>query len=312
MPQYSITTDPPAGWQALCKQHRTFFGTPEWQSVLERSFRCRTLYVWSGASGWTVTVFRLGPFRVGYLGFPVGGRVGPSKSWPDFLDDLRRSGSPELPICIRIPVSGFDDVVEYERPAVSTPETAIVDLQHWNSASVSKNLRRDIRRAERAGFELAESPDTASGSCLYAIYSETVRRKRGSLRYNEAYFASLVELCKVQSALRMYVALDGPKVAGFAITARHHSTTYYLHGGAADEYRRRSPSDLLLDRAIRSAKADGAASFNLMASPANQPMLLRYKEKWGATTRVQKTYTVSMGRAYPLFGLAERLYKWIR
>lgn len=312
MPQYSITTEPPAGWQALCEKHRAFFGTLEWQSVLERSFRCRTLYVWSGVNGWTITVFRIGPFKVGYLGFPVGGSIGPTGSWHHFLDDLRRSGSPELPICLRIPVSGFGHPAGCEHPAVSTPETAIVDLQEWDSKFVSKNLRRDIRRAERTGLELTEIPVAASGSCLYTIYSETVRRQRGSLRYNQMYFTSLVELCRANMGLRMYVALDGRKIAGFAITAKHQSTSYYLHGGAADEYRSRSPSDLLLDRAIRSAKTDGARCFNLMASPANQPALLRYKEKWGATTRVQKTYTVPMRPTYPLFELAERLYKHFR
>ena len=312
MPRYSITTDPPRKWQALCDEHRAFFGTPEWQSVIERSFRCRTLYVWSGVNGCTVTVFRVGPFKVGYLGFPVGGCIGPSESWPVFLDNLRESGSPELPTCLRIPVSGFGHRVGCEHPAVSTPETAIVDLQDWDSTSVSKNLRRDIRRAKRTGLELTEVPDAASGSCLYAIYSQTIRRQRGSLRYNEMYFASLLELCKSNPALSMYAALDGRTVAGFAITAKHHATTYYLHGGAANEYRSRSPSDLLLDRAIQSAKRDGTNCFNLMASPVDQPMLLRYKEKWGAITRMQSTYTVPMRPTYPLLALAERVYKYVR
>lgn len=312
MQQFSITTEPPVGWQAACAQHHAFFSTLEWQSVLENSFPCRTLYVWNSNDGLTITVFRVGPFKVGYLGFPVGGGVKSAKAGSDILEHIRRAALPERPACIRVPVSGFDDPLVCEHPAVSTPETAIIDLQHWDSTSISKNLRRDIRRAERSGLELTEDPDAASGSCLYAIYSETIRRQRGSLRYNQRYFDSLIELCRINPALRMYIALDGRKVAGFAVTARHRSTTYYLHGGAADEYRRSSPSDLLLNRAISSARADGTNCFNLMASPANQPMLLRYKEKWGGTTRMQKTYTIPLRSTYPLFSLAERLYRCIR
>jgi hypothetical protein len=307
--QYSITTGPPAGWQALCEQQRVLFGSVAWQSVLERSFRCRTLYVWNGVNGLTITVFRVGPFKVGYLGFPVGGRIGPSGSRLDFIDDLRRSGTPDMPICIRVPASGFDERVECDHPFVSNIESAIVDLQHWDRASVSKKLRRDVRRAAQTGLELVEVADGASSSSLYDIYSATVRRQRGSLRYNETYFASLAALCKTQPALRLYTAVDGRKLAGFAITARHRSTTYYLHGGAADEYRQQSPSDLLLDRAISNAKADGSDCFNLMASPPGQPALTRYKEKWGATARTLKTYSVPLGPAYPLFKLAEGLYR---
>ena len=144
---------------------------------------------------------------------------------------------------------------------------------------------------------------------IFDFYASTVKRHGGSLRYNQTYFTSLLELARNGGAVRLYLAeLDSDPV-GFAVVARHAGTAYYVHGGASADARRLSPSDLILSEAITAEKEAGCRAFNFMASPADQPTLVRYKEKWGGETRTQHTYTIGTSAAYPLFRVAERLYR---
>lgn len=312
MPKYSFTITPPEKWDEICATNRALFGTPEWQEVLETGFRCHTIYGSNGSGGLAITVFRAGPFRVGYLGFPVGALIDASTVSLKDLADLTQSGLADVPACVRMPVSVFGQGIEYGLPFQSNPETAILDLQNWNEMSISKNLRRDIRKAERAGFELVEINDPAAGATLYELYAATIRPHGGARRYNTAYFSALIELGRRRPGLRLMAALDESRIVGFAVTARHAGTTYFLHGGTDAEFRSKSPSDLLLDKLIRAARDDGSECFNLMASPPDQTSLVRYKEKWGAVTRELRTYTLPLTIAYQPFRLAERIYRFIR
>jgi lipid II:glycine glycyltransferase (peptidoglycan interpeptide bridge formation enzyme) len=217
-----------------------------------------------------------------------------------------------MPICVRISSSAFESDAQLELPCQRNPETVIENLQSWSLGSVSKNLRRDVKKAQRSGIRVSRASRSVLGGKLYDIYSQTVKRHGGALRYNAGYFQGLLDLAVCQPRLRVLIAsLDG-HVAGFAVTARHGGTTCYLHGGADPEHRKNSPSDLLLDRAIHDAQRDGSQKFNLMASPDDQPSLVRYKEKWGGVTRDLRTYTVALSPSYRLFRLAEKLYRFVR
>jgi lipid II:glycine glycyltransferase (peptidoglycan interpeptide bridge formation enzyme) len=98
-------------------------------------------------------------------------------------------------------------------------------------------------------------------------------------------------------------------LAGFAVIIRDRATSFYLHGGTEREFRHLSPSDFLLREAIDASKSAGSTCFNFMASPPGQPMLVRYKEKWGAQTRQLRTYTLPNSPLFPVFVLAEKAYR---
>lgn len=312
MTDFSFSTSAPPHWDALCDEKGALFGSRGWQKMLESSFRCRTIYASSKDTGLAITVFTAGPFRIGYAGFPVGNAIGNIDSIAGVFAELRKSGLRVTPVCVRLPVSAFGPTTRLDLPAQTNPETAIIELQDWDLASVSKNLRRDIRKAERSGLLVHETTEAAIGNELFDIYSGTVQRHGGSLRYSANYFRALIELAESRQRLRVFLARSGSDIAGFAVTARHENTTYYLHGGANTAYRQHSPSDLLLSNAILLAKQDGSECFNLMASPFDQPTLVRYKEKWGGETRNLLTYTLALRASYPLFRVAEKLYGMAR
>jgi hypothetical protein len=312
MNDFQISTSRPDNWEDLCDDSGAFFSSGAWLDLLERSLKCRTIYVANETQGFSISVFRGGPFDIGYLGFPAGDGVGKGLAENTMIEILEAAGTRDMPTCVRIPVSAFKQGLQLNHRFQTNPETVIEDLQAWSLARVSKNLRRDIKKAQRSGLEVSSASSTVAGKELYDIYSQTVTRHGGAIRYNADYFHELLELARRKSRLRVLLAKQGNNLAGFVVTARHGDTTCYLHGGASPEHRKHSPSDLLLDRAIRDAQLDGSQKFNLMASPEGQPSLVRYKEKWGGTTRNLRTYTIALRPSYQLFRLAEKIYRMIR
>lgn len=311
MGNYHISTSPPPGWPALCQASSALFGSVDWQQLLETSFGCRSVYACDGQNGAAITAFKAGPFSIGYIGFPTGSVTGNTASLTEIISQLKAT-KPALGLtCIRVPVSAFADGPDLELPYVSNPETAIADLQNWDLMGVSKNLRRDIRKAERSGLSVSQSSDPALGPDIYNMYASAVKHHGGSLRYNAAYFSSLLELANQNPALQVFVASLDNDTVGFAVIVHHAGSANYLHGGARADVRHLSPSDLILAEAVASARSGGDDIFNFMASPADQPTLVRYKEKWGGETRSLKTYTLRLSPVYPLFKAAEGMYRLI-
>ena len=135
-------------------------------------------------------------------------------------------------------------------------------------------------------------------------------RNRGGLRYTPAYFEALLRLSQKQPLLRCLGALVDDEVASFLVVACNGTIAYYLHGGSDMRFQTFRPADLLFARAIAWAQDQGMQSFNMMASPAAQTSLVRYKEKWGGRTKDQYTYDVPI-RAFAavMFRLAARVYR---
>jgi len=302
----------PDGWDDLCSRHDALFGTSSWQSLLESSFDCRTIFGTNGEQGVAITVFKAGPFEVGYLGFPAGTTIGQLTDLRALLSDFLKSNLGDKPVCIRMSPSSFSQNADLDLKHVQNPETSITDLQDWDCMAVSKKLRRDIRKAEKSGLVPVEISDPAQGDAIYRMYKDTVRRHQGSMRYTREYFAGLIRLSLDNDRVRIIGVSTEGRLAGFAVTIRDKDTSYYLHGGTDPTLRHLCTSDLLIRDVTGRAQSDGSDCFNFMASPPDQPMLVRFKEKWGATTRQLNTYTLPSGPLYPAFALAESVYRIFR
>ena len=312
MTEFRFQNSVPDGWHDLCNRHDALFCTASWQSFLASSFGCRTIFGTNGQQGVAITVFKAGPFEVGYLGFPVGTAIGQAIDLRALLSDFLKSKLGGKPVCIRVSPSAFSQSASLDLKCVQNPETAITDLQGWECMSVSKKLRRDIRKAEKSGLIPVEVTDPAQGDAIYRMYEDTVRRHKGSMRYTREYFEGLIRLSLENDRVRIVGVSTEDRLAGFAVTIRDKDTSYYLHGGTDPTLRHLCISDLLIRDVTGRARSDGSDCFNFMASPQDQPMLVRFKEKWGATTRQLNTYTLPSGPLYKAFVLAESVYRIFR
>ena len=310
----SISNMPPADWPTMCATDKLLFHSTDWLNLLESSFNVHTQYVWDvGAQcGGAVSSFSVGPFRLGYLGFPFGGVIGNTRITDEILRCWQEHRSDLLPMAIRVPISAFGESVDLNLAHESTPETAIVDLPSWTLDVTSGNHRRDVKKAIRSGLEVADASGAADGCEVFRIYSDTVKRRRGALRYNEAYFVNLISLAQSSPHIRVLLARMANTIAGFTVVVRHGPVGFYLHGGSHLAYRQYQPSAILLYEAIQWSQNLGCICFNLMSSPVDQQSLVWYKEKWGGETREHRTFTLPLRSSYGLFRFAQRIYRLVR
>jgi hypothetical protein len=314
MTDFEFSARRPDHWDNACEQAGSLFQSADWQQLLAECFRTETVYAWDKeqTSATAISLFPAGPFRIGYLGFPLGRLLGNGALRSILMSQLATGLAEWSPLCVRVQGSAFIESDELQLPAVITPETAIPDLQAWSHHSVSTNVRRDLKKAAGAGLELVDAESADDGVRLYKVYVATIKRHRGSLRYNARYFSRLIELAATRQDLRVITARKHGDIAGFFVLVMDADTAYYLHGGTNFELPNYHSAPLLFEAAIEAAKSRGLRCFNFMSSPADQPTLVRYKEKWGGITRQHKTYVLALRPAYQLFKVAEKFYGMIR
>lgn len=283
---------PPTFWGELCFNNSSLFHSPDWHVVLENGFGATPLFVWDELESiaFSIIVFKAGPFRVGYLGFPSGGTLGR----PLTQTDIKMLNQARLPIdLLRIPVSGFGPPLETEIDSIAVPETAVCKLLEWQLSALPK-LKRDLRKARHTQFSISELNSTDLSATVYDLYRSTVLAKGGNLKYTAEYFHALIELSLHSNNIRCIAAFYEQELCGFVVTVLEAGTGYYLHGATSSVWKSAGVSDLLVYDSLEWAQRQGAFSFNLMSSPVSQPGLIRYKEKFGATTRAHLTYEISL------------------
>lgn len=279
-----------------------FFSSRHWASALA-CLGARCWYRLGEGRDDRLFVFRRGPLKVAFPGFPVtpAGFTPPSSGWPERIDLLRTNHS-----CL----DPHEGQVSAGR-TLRLPESVIPLLSEWPRRN-AKKLAKDVAYSRRQPVRLAPAlPADADG--IFDIYRSTVSRHGGSLRYNREYFRRLLAPGQPVAPLCMRVvrSTTDDHLAGFCIAASDHGRGYYLHGGVDLRYRSLGVSDLLLDEAIAWAIGAGCKDFTLMASPPDQPGLVSFKRKWseqeGSWTTVDSGLTLPGRWALAAMGLRARV-----
>lgn len=315
MRNFNASLNPPAWWDEECKKHNNLFQSEEWQNIITSSFNAKTLYIWDNEQrdGATVTIFKAGPFRVGYIGFPVGGSIRKNSINNELVKFLTDTKLPITLHLVQITNTAFSENKYLPIPYSEIPETAISDLQNWDILLQRKTLRSDIKKALSYKINIFNAHSPRHGNAMHKLYLETLVRRSGNLRYNNKYFQNIVNLSITNNRLVCLLAEINGDIAGFLTLAFHGKTAFYLHGGHSISCRQYKISDLLLHRAIILAKKAGITKFNFMASPKDQPSLIFYKEKWGGVTKNQKVYYLARNKIFSTayFG-ARTMYDFIK
>lgn len=273
------------------------FHSSRWLNVLQNGFGAKSYFIDSNDSashdGQPISVFPAGPFKIGYLGFPQTGQCDVSvvetqikqlitNGFPTKLHALRFNTNQTLPTLAHPALS-----------SVTQPETSIPDLQNWRATDFSK-LRRISNRARKSSLVVKDAATPANADEIFKLYTDTVKRHSGTVRYTRGYFRALVELSVKDPGVRCLLATQENLVTGFHIVACHNDVACYLHGGMDHEFKHCYPSDLLFLTAIEWAQSTGMTRYNMLTSPTDQPALVKYKEKWGGKTTPLITHTLSL------------------
>ena len=294
MAEWDISKSAAGRAEAWARESGAYFTSASWAHVLG-GLGCSSYQVWcdSTGSGGLLPVFRKGPFRAGFLGFPVG------MPGLDALTDQREREAAHLlggRLGLDVVRASRSDVVVNESGGLALPDVWLDELQSWSAAS-NKRLKRDLAYAQRAAQGMRLSSVPPSPSEFHSLYADTVRAHRGSVRYTPGYFARLFEASLAGAPIKVVVA-QGPagELVGASVLAIDRGVGYYLHSAVSPLARGLGVSDLLLNELVDLAKRFGATRFNFMASPATQPGLVRFKQKWGGRRSlvVTKDHGVSL------------------
>lgn len=260
-----------------------------WSAILNASFSTESKSI-SIDTDFTVmlTIFRKGPFRIAYCNFPFGFT---RETISDEFVSIIREQTPGAVMLLNIVVSGFVDSSITYPVSASVPETKIKNLDEHNIYEIKK-VRKDLNRAKKFDFDVVAFSKGDSYDDIYNLYSDTISRKQGNLRYNKRYFELLCGESLNSSDIHVFKARRKALTAGYLILILRGKEAFYLHGGVDVEFAKFGISDRLIEIAISVAKEHGCESFNFMASPEKQPSLVKFKEKWGGVTLTQNTYSV--------------------
>jgi len=308
----SFDYNPPDNWESACQINASLFSSCKWQQLLNIGLNSCTLYGWNDEKqcGVTITVFKAGPFRVGYVGFPAGVTLRGEGLTEELVDEIKKAKFPCRIDVLRFLISPFLMEGFIALRGTKVPETAILNLQSWQQPS---GTRRNVRKFQKSGLIIKDIYSKGLAIDMYSLYANTVIRHNGNIRYTKAYFENLVASISASDLLRCIGAFDDQKLIGFVVVGIHGKTAYYLHGATNINYTNFRVSDGLYLEMILWAKEKKLDIVNFMSSPQAQMGLIKYKEKWGGVTEEHMTYEIYMNKFMGLFfGIAYKIISVLR
>jgi hypothetical protein len=141
-------------------------------------------------------------------------------------------------------------------------------------------VQRKIRRAERDRLEYSEGVSRPFLETFFGLQLMTRRRQKLPPQPFR-WFANVAELLGDRVKIRV-ASKDGRPVASI-LTLRHRNTMVYKYGCSDERFSAHGGTQLLFWKAIQEAKTGGMAEYDMGRSDADNPGLLDFKDRWGAT-----------------------------
>ena len=154
--------------------------------------------------------------------------------------------------------------------------TLLLDLERPEEgllAAMKQKTRYNVRLAGRRGVSVRsigadDSPKEREGalSTFYQLYAETGRRDGFAIRPPEYYGDAWGSFVDGGLAQLFLAEFEGEAIAGLVLFV-FGSTAWYMYGASSNRERRRMPNYLLQWEAIRWAKEQGYALYDLWGAP---------------------------------------------
>lgn len=291
---WRILEKPSNSYSNWAQESGSLFAMPVWSNALV-ALGAEPMFAWNPGYGVGALIahFRRGPLHIGVLGIPVAGEYWDKMDPAGFAYNVMHIGKLARLDLLRVSRSMAQ---HNDSGAISArPEVWIDDFLQWKPA-MSKRLRKDLAFAHRSNPRLAIVDHCADPIACFQLYAATISQRGGRLRYTERYYKNLTGIAKRTDRLRIFSAFDADQsMRGFAVLALHGSVGYYLHSGVDAKGKREGVTDLLLEAIVIAAREAGCTRLTLMASPWEQPGLVRFKRKWGNRQGLSSSYDFAFG-----------------
>jgi len=141
-------------------------------------------------------------------------------------------------------------------------------------------VQRKIQRAEREGLTCEAGNSETLLRKFYSLLLRT-RRRHGLPPQPIHWFRNLIASLGDAVMIRIASRKSSPLAA--IITLTHRDTLVYKYGCSDERRSRFGGTQLLLWKAIEDAAAGGLTDFDLGRSELDNPGLLAFKDRWGAS-----------------------------
>ncbi|MGH9717550.1 MAG: lipid II:glycine glycyltransferase FemX [Candidatus Acidiferrales bacterium] len=155
------------------------------------------------------------------------------------------------------------------------------------------STQRKIRRAERDGLAYREGSNESLLDDFYRLL--VVTRKRHNIPPQpRRWFRTLMDA--FGDDLKIRLARKGDQAVAGMLTIRHKDTLYYKNGGSDARFHNLGGMHLLFWNSIQDAKSQGLVTLDFGRVDIDQPGLITFKNRWGATSTPLHYYRYSPGK----------------
>ncbi|MQA00213.1 MAG: GNAT family N-acetyltransferase [Dehalococcoidia bacterium] len=292
-----ITVDPrsDARWEALvaCSPMGSLFTSPPWIRAVAQGYGLEP------SAG--MIVDGSGQPRAGLAYVPITDAVGnrivslpfsdysdplvrDDTDWAALVESLLRSGWPVTLKCLREDGPRRDARFE-ERGTAFWHETAVAGSEDEQWRQLRGAARRNVRKARGRGVAVSFGDSLEELRAFYELHREVRRRKYHLLAQPWAFFEAMHREFSTTGRMVVLLARLGDRVIGGVVALQWGGTLYYkLNASALDELEVR-PNDLLAWEGLGLARRLGCSNFDWGLSDADQPGLIRYKQKFATEER---------------------------
>lgn len=283
-------------WREFLEKHpaASIFHTPQWLECLHRTYGYEPIAVTTSSSDqpisdgipFCVIASWLGTSRL--VALPFSDHCAPLVRHPEQLATL---------------LSGLKEIVDGSRQTsveLRTTESVAADCPGLCESAafvlhkldlrpelsqIFRNFHHDcvqrkIHRAERDKIMQEEGRSEALLKQFYRLVLKT-RRRHGLPPQPYLWFRNLIACLGEQVKIRIAIK-DGRPIAG-VLTLRYKQTLTYKYGCSDERFNPSGGIQMLIWRAIQEAKADQLAELDLGRSDCNNPGLIAFKDRWGAS-----------------------------
>ncbi len=297
-------------WDAYVGAHpdATAYHLGAWMAILHGSYRYRAASLALEEDGRLRGVLPLMARRGRVSGarlrsLPAVHTAGPLADTPELAATLvaaafEAGATRGLDVNVDTRVGGLDEVNPRLRIEPKLPSYVLEvpdDLDAWLRGR-SQNLRRSIRRAEKAGVTVREARDEQTLAAWYELYLTTMRRHRSVPRPLRQLELARREL--PPGVFRLFVAEREGELLGGGIFHAFNGSLELLYNASDDDAWAYRPNHALYHETIRWTAAQGMPRFDFgFAEPGHS--LAEFKEAWGAEPVAEHRYLDASRSAPP-------------
>jgi len=287
----------------LKSDNASFFHSPSWAKIVEKTFNYRTATRLYNISGKEILIPMMEANILGFKIFassiPVNNDAGGLFSESEITTDDFKSivkdivGSRSLSFSLALPpfmklspVKSSSQIKEDWKVKDEFTYTHILELEGKNYEDIWKNdfhrkVRQKVRKAKKSGVEVREGTSLDDFKTFHDIYTTEASQKWG---YETPQIP--LELCKNSykygsDHVKLSLAIKDDKIIAGTLSLLYSKTFYLFMSAFLPEYGTFNPTSLLFNESIKQACQEGYNYVNFGTS-GNLKNVRKVKEKFGA------------------------------